>query len=915
MVIKFMCLSKFVLLCLLVFVSVTNVQAADDEYFSIAVSSDAHPGGKCLGTDSNGTSVGVQVCDGSDGQLFKWNDDVALQHKASERCLDIRNGSSANGADIILLDCHTGSNQDWHYDNSAHHLVSNVVQSGNFTLCVTAGNIGSIPEVGDNVLSHACDTSTSQENQYLSLSSFTSAPDRYFSLHLKADESQCLTVRSVASCDGRDTQLYRFTKEGKLQNKGWGSCYHGSGSFNDVIFSTTNCSSYMAEEVTLTSDQQLKLASGFTWGEGCVDASKHDDLHISVCDAQDNNQRWAVRIEPPFMEACKPQHYTGSRPLLPTNWSAAAILEDIAANNLQAAILEMDHAYPSTTNPTHRALRVTRYNAEAPSGLPEQSDKLYLQEIGGSPLQTKVYTLGKDSSTGIVNSCSLSETQSNKGLPSPDIVGEGAKAGFESQPGATPEFQCITEAPLAATSRPVKTQWWKKKGKVPVGTKWPTDWFWFDIDDAHTQLPYGKLWRTMIHSDASSGYAFWSEYSTIYYPKFEPNQNGQELFEITKLCLNNTPVTMPPKNQRHELLTWLDGAIDPVPSRDPDPVPNGGNGGNAFDFSVPSGQKITTVQVRAVPNGYLSLRFKHKNAQGIESTSTTYGTYPNTTSSWTDIPMHNIHKVTYYSTGTYVDRIEFYDADNNLIHSEGQTGSNQTATEHIIVGDIIGATGSYSRWLEKLAFKTQVNMEWPKQWALGTWFVPVNYATPLFPATVHYDASIPTEPHMNSRLFASDGTSSDARLLGAWGYDIETDSAGNVTSCGHQQLPGAIDRNWGYLAGCRARAVVNPKFELGLKDQATIFTCPIANQWFWIWYVIDDNGNQTPVSFMEAGADITDGTGLALADYTVKLPNALGIGEFLETNKLPTECTAPETQPPAGTVYPPACNSCHQPTH
>lgn len=66
--------------------------------------------GKCLATQ--GSAVRVASCDGSAGQ--RWTvQNGAVQNVASGNCLDVEDGASADGTNVIQYACHGGTNQHW----------------------------------------------------------------------------------------------------------------------------------------------------------------------------------------------------------------------------------------------------------------------------------------------------------------------------------------------------------------------------------------------------------------------------------------------------------------------------------------------------------------------------------------------------------------------------------------------------------------------------------------------------------------------------------------------------------------------------------------------------------------------------------------------------------------------------------
>jgi type 1 glutamine amidotransferase len=71
--------------------------------------------GKCLdvrnGSAADGTQVQISSCTGAAGQ--QWTVTPGSTIKALGKCLDVSGGSTANGAKVQLWSCHGGANQNW----------------------------------------------------------------------------------------------------------------------------------------------------------------------------------------------------------------------------------------------------------------------------------------------------------------------------------------------------------------------------------------------------------------------------------------------------------------------------------------------------------------------------------------------------------------------------------------------------------------------------------------------------------------------------------------------------------------------------------------------------------------------------------------------------------------------------------
>ena len=486
----------------------------------------------------------------------------------------------------------------------------------------------------------------------------------------------------------------------------------------------------------------------------------------------------------PVTKPCSTKIGGKARPRLPQRWIAGALLEPATNEPLKVAVLQMNHSYYASDAHYYTGLRVTTYLAESPSQ-PKISDKIYIR--ANTPrAEVSVHNLSTDAQ-GRVTQCAAEASYVNVTLPTQDIIGEGVADGYSHHTAKAPgalDFGCSIEAPLAQTSSPVQAQWWKKRSKAltVAPDKYATDWFWFDT----SETSYGKLWRTMIYNSESSGYAFWRDYSTIYYPFFETAQSQatNEFDSIIAFCFGSTtPHPSATNPQRDKIKTWLSNNIHPAP--------------------------------------------------GPESVA---------------------------------------------------------------------------------------NLEWPEQFALGTYFTAVNYDTTLSPAAVYYESAAISGDfaRMNSRLYTPTSRAytdvKEARLLGPVGYALGLDDKGIPNSCNIDVLPGAVIPQWGKADLCQPRVQIkSPAPQLGIKNQAVIYSCAIAEQWFWIWYDVTTNP-QTPITFMQASADISQGTGLSLADYTRVVANgqipATGADSTMLTVP-PASAGCPKRAPKI--EFPVYCKTCHMP--
>ncbi|BCJ54335.1 endo-1,3-beta-glucanase [Actinoplanes sp. NBRC 14428] len=73
--------------------------------------------GKCMdpagGALGNNTPIQLVTCNGNPVQRFTLSAAGDLVNVSANRCVDIKDWNSANGAALVLYDCHGGSNQKW----------------------------------------------------------------------------------------------------------------------------------------------------------------------------------------------------------------------------------------------------------------------------------------------------------------------------------------------------------------------------------------------------------------------------------------------------------------------------------------------------------------------------------------------------------------------------------------------------------------------------------------------------------------------------------------------------------------------------------------------------------------------------------------------------------------------------------
>ncbi|MFJ6938604.1 ricin-type beta-trefoil lectin domain protein [Streptomyces sp. NPDC101132] len=77
--------------------------------------------GKCLSNESG--ALRIATCDGNPKQKFEYRAaDKTLRHTATDSCVDVPGGNSADGTDLILYACAGGPNQQWGYTDGSSYL-------------------------------------------------------------------------------------------------------------------------------------------------------------------------------------------------------------------------------------------------------------------------------------------------------------------------------------------------------------------------------------------------------------------------------------------------------------------------------------------------------------------------------------------------------------------------------------------------------------------------------------------------------------------------------------------------------------------------------------------------------------------------------------------------------------------------
>nr|WP_244210615.1 arabinofuranosidase catalytic domain-containing protein [Amycolatopsis kentuckyensis] len=116
--------------------------------------------GRCVevpnGSTANGTQVQLADCRSVDGQRWTYTADRKLQVYGT-KCLDANGQGTANGTRVVIWDCHGQANQQW---NVGSNGTITGVQSG---LCLDADGAGTA--AGTKIILWSCHSGTNQQWQ------------------------------------------------------------------------------------------------------------------------------------------------------------------------------------------------------------------------------------------------------------------------------------------------------------------------------------------------------------------------------------------------------------------------------------------------------------------------------------------------------------------------------------------------------------------------------------------------------------------------------------------------------------------------------------------------------------------------------------------------------------------------------
>ena len=218
--------------------------------------------GKCLDVEAasgaDGSNIQLYTCDGNADQKWVWilpperpEPDFAHHYRivgVGEKCLDVLDGNTDNGANVQLYDCNGNDNQSWTYDASSGEI------KGLGGRCLDVQ--GESPHDGANIQIWECDGHDNQQWDYDASSG-----------EIKGVGDRCLDVAYSTPENGNNIHLYTC-HGGANQKWTWLALYDAPQSGTDYRI----------------------LGSG----DWCLDAdSDSNGSNVQISECQDNdNQKW-----------------------------------------------------------------------------------------------------------------------------------------------------------------------------------------------------------------------------------------------------------------------------------------------------------------------------------------------------------------------------------------------------------------------------------------------------------------------------------------------------------------------------------------------------------------------------------------------------------------------------------------------
>ncbi|MCB0574036.1 MAG: ricin-type beta-trefoil lectin domain protein [Saprospiraceae bacterium] len=180
----------------------------DDFYVGFTAINYAVKTGKCLNAvvsdaSLNGTAIQLQDCETDNyDQMWERENNQLLFAAVRNKCLDLENSITANGAKIQLYDCNGTKAQKWLYDGINKSLHSR--ESLSYCLDLNKGNTAN----GTAIQLWQCNGRASQQWQLGGIE--TVATDQLYNrIHLVGGTSKCMDVKAAETTNSTNIQVYQ----------------------------------------------------------------------------------------------------------------------------------------------------------------------------------------------------------------------------------------------------------------------------------------------------------------------------------------------------------------------------------------------------------------------------------------------------------------------------------------------------------------------------------------------------------------------------------------------------------------------------------------------------------------------------------------------------------------------------------
>lgn len=212
--------------------------------------------------------------------------------------------------------------------------------------------------------------------------------------------------------------------------------------------------------------------------------------------------------------------------------------------------------------------------------------------------------------------------------------------------------------------------------------------------------------------------------------------------------------------------------------------------------------------------------------------------------------------------------------------------------------------------LSHTACSRMTPVHWPEQFVTTAIITPANFDQGPYPSLIYYDWSqaetqLVLPFHGNPPVLQ--GIISLKKRVG---YRIMLPPIGGAGIC-EPVLPGMIRPDWGTVARCECKGVIDRNSALSPLGETEILSCPLNPQEqrvSWHWYT----SKKRPIMFMEAAPQAAGG--FMLADYVDWLPGQTGRKadfELAKTCNAPNKSGHSPTETRAPTVFDVSCSGCH----